>query len=94
MSTQTIPPSSKTRQLLNKVPQVTIYFWIIKCLCTTIGETMSDNLMGRFAVGSVNATPGQLQVAQPRATQTASADAPNRARRAIRTGGRPEALSA
>jgi uncharacterized membrane-anchored protein len=63
MSTQTIPPSSKTRQLLNKVPEVTIYFWIIKCLCTTIGETMSDNLMGRFAVGGDNATPGQLQVA-------------------------------
>ena len=63
MSTQTIPPSSKTRQLLNKVPEVTIYFWIIKCLCTTIGETMSDNLMGRFAVGGANATAGQLQVA-------------------------------
>ena len=63
MSTQTIPPSSKTRQLLNKVPEVTIYFWIIKCLCTTIGETMSDNLMGRFAVGGDNATPGQLQIA-------------------------------
>src|ERR1700760_4523052 len=63
MSTQTIPPSSKTRQLLNKVPEVTIYFWIIKCLCTTIGETMSDNLMGRFAVGGDNGTPGQLQVA-------------------------------
>jgi uncharacterized membrane-anchored protein len=45
------------------VPEVTIYFWIIKCLCTTIGETMSDNLMGRFAVGGDNATPDQLQVA-------------------------------
>lgn len=63
MSTQAIPPMSKTRQLLNKVPEVTIYFWIIKCLCTTIGETMSDNLMGRFAVGGDNATPDQLQTA-------------------------------
>jgi hypothetical protein len=63
MSTQTIPPLSKTRQLLNKVPEVTIYFWIIKCLCTTIGETMSDNLMGRFAVGGDSATPEQLQIA-------------------------------
>lgn len=51
------------RATLNKVPEVTIYFWIIKCLCTTIGETMSDNLMGRFAVGGDNATPDQLQVA-------------------------------
>ena len=63
MSTQTIPPSSATRQLLNKVPEVTIYFWIIKCLCTTIGETMSDNLMSQFAVGGDDATPGQLQTA-------------------------------
>ncbi len=63
MSTQTIPPLPNTRQLLNKVPEVTIYFWIIKCLCTTIGETMSDNLMGRFAAGGDNATPAQLQVA-------------------------------
>src|ERR1700750_767171 len=63
MSTQTIPRSSKTRQLLNKVPEVTIYFWIIKCLCTTIGETMSDNLMAKFAVGGDNASPAQLQIA-------------------------------
>lgn len=51
------------RQLLNKVPEVTIYFWLIKVLCTTIGETMSDNLMGRFAVGGDNASPHQLQIA-------------------------------
>ena len=63
MSTQTMSPVSKTRQLLNKVPEVTLYFWIIKCLCTTIGETMSDNLMGRVAVGGDNATPDQLQIA-------------------------------
>ncbi|MGN6161620.1 MAG: COG4705 family protein [Marmoricola sp.] len=60
MTTTTV---SRTRQILNKVPEVTIYFWIIKCLCTTIGETMSDNLMGRVAVGGDNATPDQLQVA-------------------------------
>src|SRR5689334_20594654 len=58
------PPTTTTaRQLLNKVPEVTLYFWIIKCLCTTIGETMSDNLMTRFAVGGDNASPAQLQVA-------------------------------
>ena len=51
------------RHLLNKVPEVTIYFWLIKVLCTTIGETMSDNLMGRFAVGGDNASPHQLQIA-------------------------------
>ena len=51
------------RQLLNKVPEVTIYFWLIKVLCTTIGETMSDNLMGHFAVGGDNASAHQLQIA-------------------------------
>ncbi|MGN6780433.1 MAG: COG4705 family protein [Marmoricola sp.] len=51
------------RDLLNKVPEVTLYFWVIKCLCTTIGETLSDNLMGRLAVGGDNASPAQLQIA-------------------------------
>ena len=63
MSTAVTQSNGKFRQMLNKVPEVTIYFWIIKCLCTTIGETMSDNLMGRFAVGGDNATPDQLQTA-------------------------------
>ncbi|MEE1810153.1 hypothetical protein [Streptomyces sp. BE133] len=26
---------SRARQMLNKVPEVTIYFWVIKVLCTT-----------------------------------------------------------
>jgi uncharacterized membrane-anchored protein len=30
--------------LLNKVPEVTAYFWIIKVLCTTVGETAADFL--------------------------------------------------
>lgn len=30
--------------MLSKVPEVTIYFWIIKILCTTVGETASDFL--------------------------------------------------
>ncbi|MDE2489709.1 MAG: hypothetical protein KGM24_02600 [Elusimicrobia bacterium] len=35
---------TRTKQLLNKVPEVTIYFWIIKVLCTTVGETAADYL--------------------------------------------------
>ncbi|WP_048545265.1 COG4705 family protein [Nostocoides jenkinsii] len=31
-------------QLLNKVPEVTLYFWLIKVLCTTVGETAADYL--------------------------------------------------
>jgi uncharacterized membrane-anchored protein len=36
--------STKARQMLNKVPEVTIFFWIIKILCTTVGETAADYL--------------------------------------------------
>jgi uncharacterized membrane-anchored protein len=32
------------KQLLNKVPEITLYFWIIKVLCTTVGETAADFL--------------------------------------------------
>ena len=32
----------KLKILLNKVPEVTIFFWIIKILCTTVGETFAD----------------------------------------------------
>ena len=30
--------------MMNKVPEVTLYFWLIKILCTTVGETFADNL--------------------------------------------------
>ena len=33
-----------TQELLNKVPQVTLLFWIIKILSTTVGETAADFL--------------------------------------------------
>jgi uncharacterized membrane-anchored protein len=32
------------RRMLNKVPEVTAIFWIIKVLCTTVGETFADFL--------------------------------------------------
>jgi uncharacterized membrane-anchored protein len=47
----TAPRTMTARQMLNKVPEVTLYFWIIKCLCTTIGETLSDNLTTTWAGG-------------------------------------------
>jgi uncharacterized membrane-anchored protein len=49
--------------MLNKVPEVTLYFWLIKVLCTTIGETFSDNLVSKWAPGGDNASPHQLQIA-------------------------------
>src|ERR1700687_2030759 len=36
--------NQKFRHMLNNVPEVTLYFWIIKILCTTVGETAADFL--------------------------------------------------
>lgn len=30
--------TSRHRTVLNKVPEVTVFLWIIKILCTTVGE--------------------------------------------------------
>lgn len=38
-------------QLRNKVPAITIFFWIIKILCTTVGETASDFLNVNLGFG-------------------------------------------
>jgi uncharacterized membrane-anchored protein len=37
--------------MLSKVPEVTIFFWIIKVLCTTVGETASDFLNVNLGLG-------------------------------------------
>ncbi len=37
--------------MLNKVPEVTLYFWIIKILCTTVGETAADFLNTNLNLG-------------------------------------------
>ncbi len=37
--------------LLNKVPQVTLFFWIIKILATTVGETGADFLNADLGFG-------------------------------------------
>jgi uncharacterized membrane-anchored protein len=42
--------------MLNKVPEVTLYFWIIKILCTTVGETFADFLSGNVGLGEVGTT--------------------------------------
>src|SRR3954466_8771191 len=34
--------TTRAREMLNKVPEVTVFFWIIKILCTTIGESLAD----------------------------------------------------
>src|SRR2546421_746608 len=42
---------STARHMLNKVPEVTAYFWLIKVLCTTVGETFADFLSGNVGLG-------------------------------------------
>ncbi|MDN5275074.1 MAG: putative rane-anchored protein [Candidatus Saccharibacteria bacterium] len=44
------------KKLLNKVPEITIYFWIIKILCTTVGETAADYLNMALGFGLTNTT--------------------------------------
>jgi uncharacterized membrane-anchored protein len=39
------------RRVLSKVPEVTVYFWIIKVLCTTVGETFADFLNVDLGLG-------------------------------------------
>ncbi|MEI6579531.1 MAG: hypothetical protein WCN92_08745 [Eubacteriales bacterium] len=39
------------RQLLNKVPEITAFFWIIKILATTVGETAADFLNTNLNLG-------------------------------------------
>jgi len=48
---QTSLTRPRARELLNKVPQVTIYFWVIKVLCTTVGETAADFLNVNLNLG-------------------------------------------
>ena len=43
-------------QMLNKVPEITFYFWIIKVLCTTVGETFADFLNMNLGLGLTNTT--------------------------------------
>ncbi len=38
-------------RMLNKVPEVTIYFWIIKIMATTVGETAADFLSVKLKLG-------------------------------------------
>lgn len=42
--------------MLNKVPEVTAYFWIIKILCTTVGESFADYVNETLGFGLTNTT--------------------------------------
>lgn len=55
MTTQTAQQPTATR-MLNKVPEVTVYFWIIKVLCTTVGESFADYINSTLGFGLTNTT--------------------------------------
>ena len=48
--------ATTARTQLNKVPEVTLYFWVIKVLCTTVGETAADYLNDNLGFGLTNTT--------------------------------------
>ncbi|MDT0465471.1 COG4705 family protein [Streptomyces gibsoniae] len=56
MTTTTTPENLRTpaRELLNKVPEVTIWFWVIKILCITVGESFADWINMNLGVGLIN----------------------------------------
>jgi uncharacterized membrane-anchored protein len=41
------------RVMLSKVPEITVWFWIIKILCTTVGESFADWINMTLGVGLV-----------------------------------------
>src|SRR3954447_23930518 len=48
--------SSTGRWMLNKVPEITVFFWIIKILCTTVGESFADYINETLGFGLTNMT--------------------------------------
>lgn len=42
--------------MLNKVPEVTVFFWVIKILCTTVGESFADYVNETLGFGLTNTT--------------------------------------
>ena len=53
MSTSDIASAPTARRMLSKVPEITIWFWIIKILCTTVGESFADWINMALGVGLV-----------------------------------------
>jgi len=47
---------NNVKVLFSKVPEVTIFFWIIKILATTVGETAADYLNTNLGLGTTGTT--------------------------------------
>ena len=55
-TTLTYTRAGTGRTMLNKVPEVTVWFWVIKILCTTVGESCADYLNSTLGFGLTNTT--------------------------------------
>ena len=49
--TPTSPAVKSARTMLSKVPEITVWFWVIKILCTTVGESFADWINMTLGVG-------------------------------------------
>lgn len=56
-----MPSTTSPFQRLNKVPEVTLSFWIIKIMSTTVGETGADYLAVNAGLGQI-ATDGIMAI--------------------------------
>jgi len=55
-ATHTFARGQLGRTMLNKVPEITFWFWVIKIMCTTVGETAADYLNENLGFGLTNTT--------------------------------------
>lgn len=60
-STAAVDATAWTRAVVNKVPQVTLLFWVVKILSTTVGETAADFLNDNVGLG-LSATTALMAV--------------------------------
>ncbi|WP_231901797.1 COG4705 family protein [Microbacterium sp. T32] len=51
MTTSSATEAAPVRVMLSKVPEITLWFWIIKILCTTVGESFADWVNTTLGVG-------------------------------------------
>ena len=51
MGTPANGSTGTARHMLSKVPEIVIWFWVIKILCTTVGETFADWINMTLGVG-------------------------------------------
>ena len=51
VSINRVSNQSKFSNMLNKVPEITLVFWLIKMMSTTVGETAADFMIFNFKLG-------------------------------------------